>query len=209
MNKYFQPFNHKIYNRQDGLINGDVSSAKQEDYTVHTSSDREIEKLANLFPENCPFNAEKDKNNDFPVPLGDRVIGYMGKRLTVLVVDDRAEIRLILDSFLEPLGFKIIEASDGKQGLDRALTHHPDAIITDIFMPKMNGHELSARLRQLPEFKQIPIIAISATELDDEGKRSIYNDFLLKPIMLDELLEKIGKHLGLSWIESQDCDFPE
>ena len=131
------------------------------------------------------------------------IVGYNGDRLTLLVVDDVKTSRLLLQDILEPLGFKIIVAKNGQQGLQLALDRQPDLILTDLFMPIKTGFSLIAELRQNDTFTQTPIIAISAStfeEVERHSRASGCNDFLEKPISDRKLLMLLGKHLNLEWI---------
>ena len=131
------------------------------------------------------------------------IVGYKGDRLTLLVVDDVKTSRLLLQDILESLGFKVIVANNGQQGLQLALERQPDLILTDLFMPIKTGFSLIAELRQNNTFARIPIIAVSASsfeEIERHSRASGCNDFLEKPISDRQLLILLGKHLNLEWI---------
>jgi CheY-like chemotaxis protein len=137
------------------------------------------------------------------------VIGYqsIGKQIKILVVDDRIENCSVLVNLLTPLGFEVHEASSGEEAITQACSLHPDLILMDLVMPIMNGFEATRQLRRLPEFKQIPIIAISASVFDYHHKASLdagCNDFISKPLRTEELLEFLEKHLTLTWIYDQE-----
>ncbi len=132
------------------------------------------------------------------------VIGYQGPRRKILIVDDVAENRAVLIGMLGPLGFATAEAVNGQEGLEQAKAVRPDLILMDIVMPTMDGLETMRRLRQLPDFKGIPIIAISASASGGDVTSSMAagaNAFLPKPIDLSELLAQIGALLKLEWID--------
>lgn len=131
------------------------------------------------------------------------VIGYKGERLTILVVDDDPMSRSLLLDILEPLGFNIITAEDGEQGLQFAIQNKPDIILTDLFMPIKTGFTLVSTVRSMEEFKQIPIIAISASifeEIEKQSRAMGCDDFLEKPINDEKLLSLLGKYQKLEWI---------
>ncbi|OQW92611.1 MAG: hypothetical protein BWK79_14290, partial [Beggiatoa sp. IS2] len=132
------------------------------------------------------------------------IIGYPGRRRTVLVVDDKETNRRLLLSLLEPLGFKTVQAADGQQAVEKALEIRPDIILTDLVMPVMSGFEAIEKLRQLPETKEIPIIAISASVLERERHRLINCDFVSKPIDEQLLFSLMAKHLTLEWELGQE-----
>lgn len=132
------------------------------------------------------------------------VTGYQGPRRKVLVVDDVAENRAVLIDMLGPLGFVMAEAVNGQEGLEQAEAVRPDLILMDVVMPKMDGLEAMRRLRELPEFKGIPIIAISASASGRDEASSLAagaNAFFPKPIDLNRLLAQIGALLKLEWID--------
>ncbi|NJN20828.1 MAG: response regulator [Leptolyngbya sp. RL_3_1] len=129
--------------------------------------------------------------------------GFEGDRRRILVVDDHADNRAILVNMLEPLGFEMAEAANGKTGLTRAKLFQPDMIITDLLMPGMNGFELIRHLRQVPELKDVVVIAASASVSEASKQESLTagaQDFLAKPISVNTLLVLLQQHLGLTWV---------
>jgi signal transduction histidine kinase len=135
------------------------------------------------------------------------IIGYQGERRKILVVDDRWENRSVLVNLLEPIGFDMIEAKNGKEGLKTALRVQPDLIIVDLLMPDMNGWEMTRQARQNPKLKMVPIIASSASVFEQERQKSQEagcNDFLPKPIQADNLFDQLKTHLNLTWICEHD-----
>lgn len=132
-----------------------------------------------------------------------RIIGYQGKPQTILVVDDRWENRSVIVNLLEPLGFDVIEANNGREGLDIAMTATPDLIITDLIMPIMDGFEMMRHIRQSKTLKNMLIVVSSASVFEMDRHHSLAaggNDFLPKPVQIDELLQTLQQHLGLTWI---------
>ncbi|BAY20421.1 Cache sensor hybrid histidine kinase [Calothrix sp. NIES-2100] len=131
------------------------------------------------------------------------IIGYEGNPIKVLVVDDRWENRSVIVNLLEPLGFVLMEAVNGQEGLAKALAWQPELIITDIVMPILNGWEMVQKLRSQAEFSQLIVIASSANVFNFDQQQSYNfgcNDFLPKPVQSEQLLTQIQKHLGLTWI---------
>ncbi|HEV7815870.1 MAG TPA: ATP-binding protein [Janthinobacterium sp.] len=131
------------------------------------------------------------------------VAGYEGPRKTILVVDDVAENRAVAIDMLSRLGFEVIEASSGAEGLERAQALRPDLILMDIVMPGMDGLETTSRLRELPVCKEVPIIAISASATRQDQDSSMMagmNAFLPKPIEFDSLVAQIATLLQLTLI---------
>ncbi len=131
------------------------------------------------------------------------IIGYQGARRRILVVDDRWENRSVLAHLLAPIGFDIVEAANGQEGIEQAIALHPDLIISDLVMPVIDGFEMLRVLRQHPEFQQLPIVVSSASVLEPEQNKSLNagaNAFLPKPIQSGTLLEILQHQLQLEWI---------
>jgi signal transduction histidine kinase/DNA-binding NarL/FixJ family response regulator len=134
---------------------------------------------------------------------GKVICGYGGERRTLLVVDDKDYNRAVIVNLLEPLGFTVLEASDGHQGLAQSRQHRPDLVLVDLVMPLMDGFEMTRRLRQIPELRSVVVIAFSASVLEFDQRLSQAahcDDFLPKPIHEPALLQKLQAHLGLEWV---------
>jgi len=120
------------------------------------------------------------------------------QRWQVLVVDDRDTNREILVKMLEPLGFAMLEATNGQEGLELFQTHRPQLVLMDVVMPVMDGREATRRIRELPGGSDVPIIAISASVFEEQLQEIIKagaSDFLRKPLREEELLAKIVQFL--------------
>jgi CheY-like chemotaxis protein len=139
-----------------------------------------------------------------PTDSSDRIIiGYEGEPRSILLVDDRWENRAVVLDLLKPLGFSLIEAEEGQDGLSKAKEHQPDLIITDLAMPVMDGLEMTRSLREWDEFKDIPIIASSAFVFNYDRQQSQEagcDDFLPKPVQATELFDLLQHHLNLIWV---------
>ena len=130
------------------------------------------------------------------------ISGYRGRPQKILIADDKEENRLVLLNMLEPLGFDVILAENGKDGADKAGEIQPDFILMDLVMPVMSGFEAVKTIREIPKLKNVPVIAVSANVFELDRARSETagcDDFLPKPVDLDKLLSLIGKHLSLTW----------
>jgi signal transduction histidine kinase/CheY-like chemotaxis protein len=131
------------------------------------------------------------------------VIGFQGKKRKILIVDDRWENRSVVVNLLEPIGFEVFEANNGQEGLYKATQLQPDLIITDLAMPIMDGLTMIKHLRQEVEFQDVVIIASSASVFDFHRQEALdagCNNFLPKPIQIEELLEHLQNYLQLVWI---------
>ncbi|AUI70423.1 PAS domain-containing hybrid sensor histidine kinase/response regulator [Beggiatoa leptomitoformis] len=130
------------------------------------------------------------------------ITGYQGNSLSILVVDDYWENRAVLQGLLKPLGFIIIEASNGLECIEKADKLRPDLILIDLVMPTMDGFEAVRRMRKIDALKQTPIIAISASIFELPLEASIEagcNSFLPKPIQVEDLLDKLRVFLNIQW----------
>lgn len=136
------------------------------------------------------------------MPLAQNVVGYEGEKRTILVVDDRWENRSVILSLLQPLGFELLEATNGQEGLDCAIAHHPNLIITDLRMPVLGGLEMVEKLRSFPQLESTVVIASSANVFNfdrQQSREAGCQDFLPKPVQVEELLEQLKHYLDLSW----------
>ncbi|MEG4281736.1 ATP-binding protein [Microcoleus sp. A006_D1] len=131
------------------------------------------------------------------------VLSYLGEKRKILVVDDRWENRAVLVNLLEPLGFEMIEAADGKEGMERALATKPDLILTDLAMPVMDGFEFLRQIRGHPQLRDAIVLVSSASVFEIDRQKSLDaggNDFLPKPVQADVLLGLLQKYLQLEWV---------
>ncbi|MGK7924078.1 MAG: ATP-binding protein [Spirulina sp.] len=134
---------------------------------------------------------------------GQRLMGYEGDPQTILVVDDKWENRSVLLNLLEPLGFVVIEAEDGRDGLAKVLKSQPNLIVTDILMPVMDGYQFIREIRQSETLKNLPILVSSASVSSVDRQKSLDvggNDFLPKPVPANDLFGMLRKYLNLTWV---------
>ena len=113
----------------------------------------------------------------------------------MLVVDDDPVIQKLLQVNFELEGYKVLTASDGVEGLERARAELPDAIILDIMMPKMNGLDVARALKASDDTKDIPVLLLSAkAQASDvaQGMEIGADDYVTKPFDPAELLERVG-----------------
>ena len=116
----------------------------------------------------------------------------------ILIVEDNPQSMRMIEMALRTKGYTLLKAIDGEEALDMAVREQPDLIIMDLQLPKMNGLEVTRRLRQMPEFSQIPIIAITACAMKGDRETAIEagcNAYLLKPINTRGLPEVIAEML--------------
>jgi CheY-like chemotaxis protein/anti-sigma regulatory factor (Ser/Thr protein kinase) len=127
--------------------------------------------------------------------------GYAGARRKILVVDNERVDRELLVDILAPLGFETAQAATGQECLERYTGFQPDLILMDLAMPGMDGWEASSIIRTEHGAK-VPILIVSANAYDRglENPAGIaFEDFIVKPVNVAELLERIGRRLQLEW----------
>jgi signal transduction histidine kinase/DNA-binding LytR/AlgR family response regulator len=126
--------------------------------------------------------------------------GYAGERRRILVVDNERVDRELLVNILAPLGFETAQAASGQACLERYHDFRPDLILMDLAMPGMDGWETSRIIRTVDA--QVPIVIVSANAYDkglDNPAGIPAEDFIVKPVNVAELLDRIGRLIGLEW----------
>lgn len=120
---------------------------------------------------------------------------------TILVVDDEPFICRSLTFVLRKENYRVFEARNGEEGLAAIREHKPDLVFLDVMMPKINGFEVTERVRSDPELAHVKIILLTAKgqESDREvGKTAGANDYMTKPFSPTKILERTREILGPS-----------
>jgi CheY-like chemotaxis protein len=120
-------------------------------------------------------------------------------RKRVLLVEDNEDNLVVYRTILEHVGFLVIEARDGEEGVSRARTERPDIILMDISIPKMDGWEATQRLKADGETASIPIIALTAHALEEDrlkAMRAGCDGYLAKPVEPRRVVEEVEKFIG-------------
>jgi DNA-binding response OmpR family regulator len=112
----------------------------------------------------------------------------------ILMVDDDKLVTDLLEKLLKADGYQTVTINDSSRAVETAQTETPDLVLLDLMMPQPDGFRVCRMLREIPQFKKIPIIIVTA--LDDSDSRAVAfgagaNDYLTKPFHPDELSEKI------------------
>jgi CheY-like chemotaxis protein len=115
----------------------------------------------------------------------------------VLVVEDQADAREMLEVILGDEGYSVITTEDGLAGLELAQRERPDIIITNLNMPNLDGVEMVKRLRQQQDLSDVPIVVLSAIGTDDPQAliKAGVNTVLSKPVEIKMLLETLSQAL--------------
>lgn len=135
--------------------------------------------------------------------LGKTIIGIEGAPHKIMIVDDQIENREFLKDALSPLGFIVSEAINGLDALEKATQDRPDLILVDMFMPDLDGFEMTRRVRQSEVLKDTIVIGVSASASQETRQKSLAagcDHFIPKPVQLSELLEVLRDRLQLEWL---------
>jgi PAS domain S-box-containing protein len=119
-------------------------------------------------------------------------------RPLILLVEDTAEVGMMVSDYLEAAGYKVIIAKDGAEGLSEAKRVHPDLILMDLQMPRMDGFEATRELRTDPAFKNTPIVALTALAMQGDRERCLaagMDEYITKPVNLKALVKIIDRCL--------------
>lgn len=114
--------------------------------------------------------------------------------LTILVVDDEPDVLEIVRFRLERDGFRIVTASDGRQGLATALAGNPDLVVLDVMMPGLDGFEVLYQMKNNPKTKDTPVVMLTAkTDMSSisKGWSMDADNYVTKPFNVDELAKTI------------------
>lgn len=127
---------------------------------------------------------------------------------TILIIDDEDDIREILGYNLKKEGFNVIDASNGKDGIELAKKHTPDLVLLDVMMPEMDGIEVCEQLRSMPETENVCVCFLTARSEDYSqiaGLDAGADDYVAKPIKPKVLISRIKAILR----RSSSKDSPE
>jgi len=117
---------------------------------------------------------------------------------TIMTVDDSASMRQMISFTLIQAGHKVIEASDGRDALNKLGSSAPDMVITDLNMPNMDGIELIRQARALPKLKYVPIIMLTTESQDEKkqaGRTAGATGWIVKPFKPEQLTAVVSKLL--------------
>jgi len=115
---------------------------------------------------------------------------------TIITIDDSMSIREVVKLALQPYGYKVLTASDGAEGLQMCQGAKVDMVLTDLNMPRLDGISLIAKLRQLPNYRFVPIVMLTTESQTDKkmaGKRAGATGWIVKPFNPPKLLEIVKK----------------
>jgi len=117
--------------------------------------------------------------------------------LCVLVVDDSATIRRSAETMLANAGYNVVTAENGFEALSKITRHHPDLIFVDIMMPRLDGYQTCAIIKNNTEFRETPVVMLTSKDglFDKARGRVVGSDqYLTKPFTREELLGAVKQH---------------
>jgi two-component system cell cycle response regulator DivK len=118
---------------------------------------------------------------------------------TILYVEDNPDNRLLVKRVLLAEDYSLLEATDAAEALIVLQTTHPDLILMDINMPDMDGYTLTARIKSLPGFERVPILAVTANVMRGDKEKTLEagcDGYIQKPLDIDQLTREIERFLA-------------
>ena len=134
--------------------------------------------------------------------------GSGGERVRVLIADDNADMREYLTDLLQTSGYEVSAVADGQQALEAIHSHVPDLVISDVMMPRLDGLQMLAALRNDPRTSALPVLLLSARagqEASIEGLLAGADDYLVKPFAAAELLARVRANVELARLRNHQA----
>ncbi len=156
------------------------------------------------FQFNIPATTESGMDVE-PMQTSKRIIGLAPNQpdYRILIVEDRLENRMLLRKLLQIIGFEVLEAVDGKEGVEMFETELPDFIWMDIKMPVMDGYEATRMIKESEVGRKTPVIALTASALEEQ-RQQIFDagcdDMVSKPFKEGEIFSTLEQYLGVKYI---------
>lgn len=117
---------------------------------------------------------------------------------TILYIEDNRDNRMLVRRILEAEGYEVLEAEDGLSGLEMARAMRPSLILMDINLPEVDGYELTAQFKLMPETRDVPIVALTANVMKGDREKSLEagcSGYIQKPIDVDLLPAQLAAFL--------------
>lgn len=143
----------------------------------------------------APAHKRERVEDEAPRAEGDAPEVRTGKP-RALVVDDAPDVAEMITILLRHAGYEVETALSARAALEAAGRSRFDVVVSDIGMPEMNGYELAERLRALPEYASVPLVAVTGFSMYDDRERAAasgFDDFLNKPINTGDLLATLER----------------
>ena len=120
--------------------------------------------------------------------------------LRILIVDDSSTIRRSAESMLNAEGYEVVTAEDGFEALSMVARHNPDLIFVDIMMPRLDGYQTCAIIKNNSQYRSTPVVMLTSKDglFDQARGRVVGSDlYLTKPFTKDELLSAVRQHAAI------------
>ncbi|MFF1449944.1 HAMP domain-containing protein [Streptomyces sp. NPDC058274] len=191
--------------------NGNRVDLAQEQTLRSLCGDRPLEFLSSLdeLRERIALHLSADEPGDVlplvraeePQQQNAEFVGEMFHGTTVLVVDDDARNLFALSGILELHGFQVLHAENGRKGIE-TLISRPDIalVLMDVMMPEMDGYAATAEIRKMPQYADLPIIAVTAKAMPGDREKSLLSgasDYVTKPVDTDDLIACVRRWLSV------------
>ena len=122
----------------------------------------------------------------------------MNNKATILYIEDNSDNRKLVRRVLEVEGYSVIEATNGVEAMQCLESGGVDLTLMDINMPEVDGYTLTARIKSMPQFSKLPIVAVTANVMRGDRERSLQagcDGYIQKPIDIDTLSQQIERYL--------------
>ena len=121
------------------------------------------------------------------------------EKSTILYVEDNPDNRMLVKRILRAEGYELLEATNANEAMDLLEDTVPDLILMDINMPDMDGYTLTTKIKSMPGFGRIPIIALTANVMRGDKEKTLEagcDGYIQKPLDIDQLTREIEKYLA-------------
>jgi CheY-like chemotaxis protein len=160
-----------------------------------------VQKFWSGAPQEMRERKQKEKTQPFSVPnlpLPDEL-----KRPLVLLVDDETIIQRVATRAIEALGYGVLVAKNGEEGLALARAYKPDLVLTDALMPRLDGREMARQIKEDAETAHVKVVLMTALYTSVKHEHEAYkafkvDDYVTKPLDLERLRAVLQKHLGVA-----------
>ena len=119
-------------------------------------------------------------------------------KATILYVEDNSDNRMLVRRILLSQDYSLLEAVDGSDALNVLQSERPDLILMDINMPDMDGYTLTAKIKAMPGFERIPILALTANVMRGDKEKTLEagcDGYIQKPLDIDQLIREVERFL--------------
>jgi len=153
----------------------------------------------------APQQMRERRQNESRAPADERQNPARGDltRPLVLLVDDETIIQRVATRVIEGLGYGVLVAKNGEEGLELARVYKPDLVLTDALMPKLDGREMGRQIKEDPETADVKVVLMTALYTNVKYEHEAYksfkvDDYVTKPLDVERLRAVLQKHLGVA-----------